>query len=352
MPLFSGPLRVALDATYSVGNELSGVGLYSREILWGLAAAHPEARLDFCYRPHRFFRRIPSFPPNVRRRLLAEPLLGPHFADVFHGLNQRLPRIRLRRAAVTFHDLFVMTGEYSTPEFRTRFTDQAREAAARADVIIAVSAFTRNQVVSLLGVDFNKIRVIHHGVRELDFPTNVRREKVILNVGAIQKRKNIERLVEAFETVDHSWTLVLAGGASGFGASEILDRIERSPARSRISLLGYVSPSELAIWYARAMIFAFPSLDEGFGMPLLEAMSAGVPILTSDRSALPEVVGDAGLLVDPENADALSQDLRQLTDDRDLRQDLVRRGITRVRQFSWRKAIHDTWDVYKNLLGR
>lgn len=351
MPLFSsGSPRIALDATYSIGDELSGVGLYSREILLGLAAAHPETRFEFSYRPHRFFRsRSLPLPSNVRRRLLAEPL-GPRSAALFHGLNQRLPRIPLRRAVVTFHDLFVIAGEYSTPEFRARFAGQAREAAARADAIIAVSAFTQGQAVSLLGVDPAKVRVVHHGTRKLAFPPGVRREKVVLNVGAIQKRKNIARLVEAFETVDAAWKLVLAG-ASGYGSAEILARIERSPARDRISVLGYVSPSDLAAWYAKAMIFAFPSLDEGFGMPILEAMSAGIPIVTSNRSALPEVAGDAALLVDPENTEALGHALRDLTQNRDLRQDLTQRGVARARLFTWEKAVRETWDVYRQVLG-
>lgn len=340
--------EIALDATYSIGGELSGVGLYSSEILLGLAAAHPEMRFDFAYRSHRFFRAW-SLPSNVRRRLLAEPL-GPRSASLFHGLNQRLPHIPLRRAVVTFHDLFVMTGEYSTPEFRARFADQARDCAARADAIIAVSAFTRSQVISLLGVDPARVSVIHHGIRKLAFPPNVRREKVILNVGAIQKRKNIARLVEAFETVDAGWRLVLAG-SSGFGSAEILARIEQSPARGRISVLGYVSPADLAAWYARAMIFAFPSLDEGFGMPILEAMSAEVPIVTSSRSALPEVAGDAALLVDPENTEALGLALRDLTQNQDLRQDLARRGVARASSFSWEKALRETWDVYRHVLG-
>src|SRR5262249_14978758 len=150
---------------------------------------------------------------NVRRRLLSEPL-GPRGAALFHSLNQRLPGISLRRAIVTFHDLFVMTGEYSTPEFRERFAGQAREAAARADSILAASAFTKSQVVSLLGADPEKVRVVHHGTNKVTLPPGSSREKVILNVGAIQKRKNIARLVEAFETVDSSWRLVLAG-ASG-----------------------------------------------------------------------------------------------------------------------------------------
>jgi len=342
--------HIALDATYSIGDVLSGVGLYSHEILMGLAGAHPEVRFDFCYRPHRFLRaRRTPLPRNARRRVLAEPL-GPRGADLFHGLNQRLPRIPMRRAIATFHDLFVMTGEYSTPEFRARFTAQARDAAARADAVIAVSEFTRSQVVSLLGVEPARVHVVHHGTRKFAGPliASPGREKVILNVGAIQKRKNIARLVEAFETLPQAWQLVLAG-SNGYGAEEILARIEKSPARERINVTGYVSPSELSGWYARAAVFAFPSLDEGFGMPVLEAMAAGVPVITSNRSALPEVAGDAAVLVEPEDTEALGQALRELTLDVDLCRDLARRGTARVRMFTWEKAISDTWNVYRTL---
>ena len=343
-------MTIALDATYGIGEHLSGVGLYSREILLGAAAAHPEARFDFCYRPHRYLRSwTQEIPANARRRLLAEPMV-PRGADLFHGLNQRLPRARLRRAVATFHDLFVMTGEYSTAEFRVRFTGQARDAASRADAIIAVSEYTRGQVVGLLGVEASKVRVVHHGIRELAYPPDARREKVILNVGAIQKRKNIARLVEAFETLDGSWRLVLAGSA-GYGAGEILARIERSPARARISVTGYVTPNQLAALYASAEIFAFPSLDEGFGMPVLEAMAAGTPVVTSRRSALPEVAGDAAILVDPGDAGALGEALRDLAGKEDLRRDLARRGVARARLFTWEKAVRETWDVYRAVLG-
>lgn len=343
-------MTIALDATYSLGEALSGVGLYSREILLGLAAAHPETRFDFYYRPHRFLRaRGDRLPDNVHRKLLAGPL-GPRRAGLFHGLNQRLPEVNARRSVATFHDLFVLTGEYSTAEFRERFADQARDAAARATAIIAVSEFTRQQVVRLLGVAPEKVHVVHHGIRKLETPSRGGREKIVLNVGAIQRRKNIARLVKAFETVDGAWRLVLVGSA-GYGAEEIQARIEGSPAKDRITVTGYVSPQELADWYARAMIFAFPSLDEGFGMPVLEAMANGVAVVTSNRSALPEVAGDAAWLVDPESVEELSTALRELTGRQELREDLVRRGELRASQFTWQKAVHQTWDVYEQVLG-
>ena len=340
-------IPIALDATYSLGDRLSGVGLYSHEILHGLALAHPEVRFDFWYRGHRYLpARREQLPRNVRRRLLAGPF-GPRGAGLFHGLNQRLPRILPRRTVATFHDLFVLTGSYSTPEFRARFAAQARDAAARADLLIAVSGFTRRQVVDLLGVEASRVRVVHHGIRRLDLPA-LEREDVILSVGAIQARKNIVRLVEAFETGAPGWRLVLAG-SDGFGAAEIHDRIARSPARDRILTPGYVSPTELAAWYSRARIFAFPSLDEGFGMPVLEAMGAGVPVLTSCCSALPEVAGDAALLVEPEDTAAIAGALRRLTSDPGLRDGLARRGRERAASFTWEKAVAETWEVYREV---
>jgi glycosyltransferase involved in cell wall biosynthesis len=344
-------VKIALDATYSIGENLSGVGVYSREILFGAAEAHPEARFEFCYRPHRYLRAWrESLPRNARRRLLAEAL-GPRAADVFHGLNQRLPHMRLRRSVVTFHDLFVMTGEYSSPEFRQRFTEQARDAAARADLIIAVSAFTKSQVVDLLNEPERKVRVVHHGVRGVINPADPlpNRKKIVLNVGAIQKRKNVGRLVHAFEALPTDWRLALAG-SFGYGSEEIRTAIESSPARDRISVLGYVPADELARLYARASIFAFPSLDEGFGMPVLEAMAAGVPVLASNRSAMPEVAGTAAVTVDPEDEGGLAEALKTMAEDENLRRRLTVDGFARAAMFTWERAVRKTWAAYLELL--
>ncbi len=341
-------MRIALDATYSTGRDLSGVGIYSRELMAALAAAHPEARFRWCYRPHRLLRGLEDqAPANVRRALLHDLL--PPGADLFHGLNQRLPARPPRVSVCTFHDLFVLTGEYSTEEFRARFAAQARHAAEHAARIIAVSAFTAGQVERLLGVERARIRVVHHGVRALPAPAGVTREKVVLHVGAVQKRKNAGALVEAFERAGAGWRLVLAGSA-GYGAEEILRRIESSPARERITVTGYVSAADLAGWYARAGIFAFPSLDEGFGIPVLEAMAAGAPVVASAGSAIPEVAGEAALLVEPRDAAALAAALERLIADEELRRELADRGRRRAAEFTWERAAAATWNVYAELV--
>jgi glycosyltransferase involved in cell wall biosynthesis len=342
-------VTIALDATYSIGDELSGVGIYSQELLAGMAAAHSKERFLLCYRPHRYFRSWRQrLGKNVRRQVLTERW-GPRSADLFHGLNQRLPRFPMRRAVATFHDLFVLSGDYSTAEFRARFAAQARHAAQRADAIIAVSQFTKSQVVTLLGVEAQKVWVVPHGVRGLALRPAAR-EKVILHVGAIQKRKNLARLVQAFEQVDASWRLILAG-SFGYGAEAILSQIAGSPARRRISVTGYATTKQLCDCYSRASIFAFPSLDEGFGIPVLEAMAAGIPVIAGNRSALPEVAGDAALLVDPECADAIAGALSCLVQNEDLRRQFAARGQKRARQFTWDRTVAETWRVYQSVLG-
>lgn len=340
-------MTIALDATYSVGRNLSGVGVYSRELLRGLAAAHPETRFLHCYRPHRLW---PGWRASGRStRLLGEG--APWFAyDLFHALNQRLPRERLRRAVCTFHDLFVLTAEYSTPEFRARFAAQARCAAERADLIIAVSEFTAAQVETSLGVERARLRVIPHGVRFTAETVEEAREQVVLHVGAIQTRKNLVRLIGAFErSAPAGWRLVLAG-SDGYGAEMVHERIARSTHRERITVTGWIPDEELGRWYARASVLAFVSLDEGFGIPALEAMARGAAVVASRGTALEEVCGGAALLADPRSEDEISMCLERLLRDESLRQQMRERGQERARLFPWAKAVERTWAVYRELL--
>lgn len=343
---------IALDASYSLDPQPTGVGVYSHRILHGVASSHPGTSFGWCYRPHRFLQ-AGAMPANCHRRLLLEsgPVAWPA-PQLFHGLNQRLPRRKRSPSIATFHDLFVLSGEYSSPEFRKRFTEQARHAASYADLIIAVSQFTASQVVNLLGVAPSRIRVIAHGV---DLPSpricDTQRRPVILHLGAIQKRKNLVRLVEAFAQVPRHWELHLAG-SMGYGSEEVLAAIDRSPYRDRIRTPGYLAPSALATAYREASIFAFPSLDEGFGIPVLEAMAHGLPVVTSNRSALPEAAGGAAWLIDPDDTDALGDALVQLCEDAALRQQWRERGFRRVADCGWQKAVDATWRTYQDLLSQ
>jgi glycosyltransferase involved in cell wall biosynthesis len=343
-------LTVGLDCTYAVGEGLTGVGVYSSHIAEALARAHPSDQFLHYYRAHKFLRGVQTErPPNASLRLLTD--VFPPSGEVFHGLNQRLPAKNHPRFVCTFHDLFVLTAEYSTAEFRARFAKQARDAAERSARIIAVSNFTAGQVHELLGVPHARIHTVYHGV---DQPAEVippsARERIVLHVGAVQARKNIARLVEAFEALDKSWRLVLAGSA-GYGSAQIAARIQTSSARDRIQIQGYVSEKRLRELYDRAAVLAFPSLDEGFGIPMIEAMARGLPVLTSNRGALAELAGNAAALVDPASVESIAEGLRRLSSDEELRAALAARGGEHARGFTWDAAARATWDVYRAALS-
>jgi glycosyltransferase involved in cell wall biosynthesis len=343
-------VRIALDATYSVDRHPSGIAVYSREMMAGLAAEHPEDSFLFCYRPKQIRHAPAQRQPNAHRRILVPPL-ATFRADLFHALNQRVDKRPAKRVVSTFHDLFVMTDEYSSPDFRIRFSEQARRAAQNSDMIVTVSEFTAKQVNDLLGVPRTRIRVVQHGVKMHDKPAPLStREKLILFVGTLQTRKNVVRLIEAFEALGGDWRLVLAGASNGYGAEEILERIESSRSRNRIQMMGYVSHQELQALYAVASIFAFPSLAEGFGLPVLEAMAHGVPVITSNGSALVEVAGDAAYLVDPLRTDEIAGALKRFIESCELREEFRQLGLQRASLFSWRRAVEETYGLYKELL--
>lgn len=337
-------MRIALDATYSVADEPTGIAVYSQELLNGLPQLFPQHEYRHCYRWKQWLQ------VKAAGRLLAPPF--PTFrSDVFHALNQRVERRPAKHVVSTFHDLFVMTSEYSSREFRERFTEQARTAASNSDLVIAVSQFTASQVEHLLGTPRSRIRVVPHGVHPPQREHHPTDPPFILCVGAIQKRKNIGRLVAAFETLAEPWRLVLAGSPTGYGSLEILERVAASPARRRIELTNYVSPARLASLYATASIFAFPSLDEGFGIPVLEAMSYGVPVLTSNTSALKEVAADSALLVDPHDTESIAASLHGLISDAGLRAGLSSLGRRRAAQFTWHQTVRATHAVYLETLN-
>jgi len=325
--------------------------VYSQRLLQGLASSHSDTSFAWCYRSHRYLK-AGMLPANCKRRLLLER--GPWMwraPRLFHGLNQRLPGRKRSPTVATFHDLFVLSAEYSTADFRRRFAEQARQAAGYSDLIIAVSHFTASQVEGYLGVPASRVRVIPHGVDGIDPPIgDGQRRPVILHLGAIQKRKNLVRLVEAFAQVGGEWELHLAGGL-GYGADEVMVAIERSPCRARIRTPGYLSPSQLEAAYREASVFAFPSLDEGFGIPVLEAMAHGLPVISANRSALPEAAGGAAWLIDPEDTEAWGAALKELCADAELRRMWRERGLARVADCGWSHAVDATWRVYQELVG-
>jgi len=212
------------------------------------------------------------------------------------------------------------------------------------------------------GIPEERIRVVHHGVdtslqrvENVAQLRDVRRryglpERYFLYVGTLQPRKNLQRLIQAHRRLRESDadapSLVLAG-QTGWLADPIMREARQGISADSVILTGYVDRADLASLLSASVAFVYPSLYEGFGMPVLEAMSCGTPVLTSNVSSLPEVAGDSAMLVDPGNVDSICEGLRQLANDSALREDLRRRGLERVCEFSWDRAARETLAVLR-----
>jgi glycosyltransferase involved in cell wall biosynthesis len=296
--------------------------------------------------------------------LFQEPLTFwlPWQADLFHSLAQRPPAFHFKREVVTIFDIFPITGrDYSTPDFQRRFSRLLREAAARADRVVTLSKYTADQLMRHCDIEGERLRVIPAGVEapEETIPLEVRlRERqglvgegkeMLLTVGALETRKNVASTLRALKILPERYRLVLAGG-NGYGSQAIYSLVCSEGLESRVSLLGYVAADRLPVLYQAASALVFPSLEEGFGLPVLEAMACGLPVVTSQTSSLPEVGGDAALYVDPRDPRDIAAKVVSAIEDPCLRQELIQKGLARARQFPWSRAAEETLNLYNEML--
>lgn len=281
--------------------------------------------------------------------------------DVFHSPTSTVPLIRRPGTVVTFHDLFhEIDPEWTTPKIRRRLGWLYRYAAAASGRVIAVSENTKRDLIRLYDVDPDKITVVYSGTDEF-FKRIDRAEAAdaaaalgidgpyILHVGALAKWRNVPRLLEAFSAcrragVTHKLVLV---GREFWGFS-LGDMIADTDLADSIVSLPYVSMEHLRALYNAADLLLFPSLYEGFGLPVLEAMACGTPVVASNTSALPEAVGNAGVLVDPYDAQAIAAGVLRVLGDTDLQADLTGKGLVRAREFSWDRCAKATLYVYES----
>ena len=317
--------------------------------------------------PHVVARRTLPHTPFVRIPFTLSAELRRRPVDLLH-VQYTAPPLAPCPVVATIHDL---SFEHLPETFKRRSWMQlrltVRRTARRAAHVIAPSEHTRRDLVETYGLDPARVSVVPLAAAEGFRPasaTEIERARnvygingaYILAVGSIQPRKNLARLMRAYSDLRRATggsklpQLVLAGKQAWL-YGETLKAIEREGVRDGVVLTGYVPESDLPALYSGALCFVYPSFFEGFGLPPLEAMQCGTPVITGDRTSLPEVVGDAGLLVDPFDTDALKEALTRLIDDAALRAELGARGLQRALLFNWRDTARMTLDIYRRVMS-
>ena len=375
-------MRVVIDYTSAV-RQGGGIARYTRGLVGALA------ELDAANRYVLFSagrdRTGKTWPPNFSLRSL--PITDRHLAmawqrlcvpipielftgraDVFHSPDFVLPPVRSARTVLTVHDLsFIRHPECFHKPLLAYASRSIPRSVSRADVILADSESTRQDLFELLHVPEDRVFVVYPGVDSRFRPQEdaevIRavlcrcgiRRPFILGLGTLQPRKNFSRLIRAYDLLrrDHHipHQLVIAG-AKGWLYADIEETIDVLGLHEHVLLPGFVADDELPALYSAADVFAFPSLYEGFGIPVLEAMACGTPVVTTPVSSLPEAAGDAALFVGPEDVEALADALWQLIDDGELRDELRGRGFQQARRFTWAQAAESVLSIYQSLASQ
>jgi len=363
----------------SQGYRNAGVGRYIYYVLRALAAREDGARYTvFCHdapppgdparSPHVRFAvsRLDTREPS--RRILYEqavlPWLLPGRVDLLHAPVNVAPLLAAVPVVVTIHDLiFLVLPDRYLPAKRRYLETFTRLTMRVARHVIADSEHTRRDVIRLLGVPPGRVTAVPLGVSEHFRPPDAAAleefrarhglpERYLLYLGTLEPRKNLTTLLRAYARLRRrglDWPLVLAG-PKGWLYEDIFRTIDALRLAEHVRLPGYVAYEEQPLWYGGATVFVYPSTYEGFGLPVLEAMACGTPVVTSTASSLPEAAGDAALLVECRDEEALAQAIERLAGDAALRADVVRRGGVRAVQFPWSRTAAETVRVYARVL--
>ncbi len=304
-------------------------------------------------------------PPHHRLEQLLLPLeIATVDLDVLHSPDFIPPFRRTCKSVITIHDLnFLLYPHFLTPESASYY-GQIDQAVRKCDHIIAVSESTKRDIIRLTGAPENKITVVYEAAHPLYRPlqdeSRLQQAKerlgipndFILFVSTIEPRKNVPTLLMAYRQLLHDYrteaSLILAG-EKGWLFDEVFALVGKLGLQERVRFLGSVSPEDLLGLYNAARLLVHPAFYEGFGLPPLEAMACGTPVVVSNTSSLPEVVGDAALLVEPTDVDGMTVAMWRLLSDEALRQEMIDKGLKRARLFSWRKAALETLDIYHRL---
>lgn len=358
--------------TYSLAKHLSRLSPSDEFV--GLAFGKGGSDLSGLDARNFHVRRIACLPRRAMNLLWktidwppADAFTGP--VDLFHFPSFVSRPLRAAKAVVTIHDLaFVRMPESSERKNAAFLNKHVPRTLERAALVLVDSKFTASELAEIYGYPEDKTRVVPLGVEEDFHPSlpeeairQCRRyglpEKFILCISTIEPRKNIGTLLEAYGLLrggdGNVPSLVIVGGEGWRGEDVKIERmIEKLKLRGAVKRLGYVARDAMPAIYSSACLFVFPSLYEGFGLPPLEAMACGAPVVCSNAPSLPEVVGDAALLVPPQDAACMAGAMRKLLDDSALRQELVRKGLDRAKRFTWAETARLTLDAYREALDQ
>ncbi len=372
-------LRVALSTTtiepLSRTSICDGIGIYTRELYDGLSL-QPGVALSTAWFPNprkwiwgagsagRF-----SLPYRAQAGLAivtSRPFKAPFPVDIYHATDYQIPKLSRTRVVATLHDsVSLMKPEWVTDLARSYKNMVLRSAASWADLVIAISTAAVPDLVEYFGLSEDRIRVVHNGIAPawLEVMAEAEISEIldcynlkpgyILFVGTLQPRKNIAGILAAYEILPEKlrreFPLVLVGKA-GWKVEDELARIRHLQAQGQCLWLDYVGHDHLRALYQAASLFLFPSLLEGFGIPVLEAFASGVPVVTSNITSLPEVAGGAAELVDPYNVEEIAAVVEKVLEDRVLAADLVGKGRLRAAAMSWHQTVAETVAVYREIL--
>ncbi len=373
-----GPYCIDLSAA---AHERAGLGRYAASLAEALLALGiPLSAFLNDPRESRLQPPLSELPtysarlPRKRWRLRAAlsyfggPSMDRALGDVnlFHATEHLLPKLSRARSVFTLHDTaYLLFPEYHLPRNRIYLRAMMPRFLERADRIIAVSENTRRDALRLYGLDPGKIEVISEGVDARFTPdvdavtvSAVRRryglpQRFILCISTIEPRKNLTTLLEAYAALRHDHPdvrLVIVGG-KGWLFERFFERLRSLGLEGEVVLTGYVPNEDVPALLNAAEVFAFPSEFEGFGLPPLEAMACGVPVVCSNAASLPEVVGEAGVLLPPRDVAAWVEALGRLLDDAQLGEDLRAHGLERASRFTWDAAARRTLDVYRSVMA-
>jgi glycosyltransferase involved in cell wall biosynthesis len=355
----------------------AGVSQYIYQVLRHLQATPPVERITAfvgpAARPESLVLRagvalhttvLPTERPAVRilwEQLLQPPLLATRGIDLLHSPVNVLPLLLPVPAVLTIHDLSFLRFPGTFSRAKRRYQAALTSfSARRARLVLTDSEHTRRDVIALLGVSPARVRTVYPGVTELYRPKppeavqQFRRrhglpERFFVHVGTLQPRKNLERLISAFarfkRASGQTHALMLVGG-KGWLYEGLLQHARQENVEGSVHFVGFAPPDEAPLWYAAAEVMVFPSLYEGFGFPIVEAMACGTPVLSSTASCLPEAAGDAAELFDPFDVEALALAMGRLADNPDYRLELRRRGYAQAARFTWERTAQAVLTAY------